>query len=355
MRKEHKIVMSTYYKIPNTDPSRLDREDYRYSVSLDVEQMLYMMGSVFGQIEYKYRIGNERTNIVPVEEKKEEYDKLVDYSNDEFIRNGIIAVNKEGEEGFFAQDYLDIKEYETSDTGQEKVGPKATLYFMTVLANRFNCTGTVNTRENAACFCMFTYKNGEEFIGYLMAVLLQLLVACRDEGNEKAEKVIDSLNNDYDSMQQCYVGAEKILEELKYRNRRIRDNYEQNFMVNASDILTDWISKHQKTLKEESIWEFIFHRNKEYGGKANMRFANNLLWHIVQISRLILHMEHGSIKWEEKLQEKEVFNDFLCLDNLIKELEESSDNPSFDKSSWIERYIGGLSMVADEKNQCVAG
>lgn len=354
MRDEHKIIMSSYHKMPNTDPSQLGRDDYMYSVNIDVEQMLYMMGGVFGQIEYKYRINSERTNIVPVEEKKEEYNKLVDHSNEEFIRNGILAANMDGKEGFSAQDYHNIEKYENNNIGREKVGAKATLHFMTVLTNNINCTGRVNKRENVPYYCLLTYKNGKEFIGYLTAMLLQLLIACRDEGNEKAEKVIDILNNDFDSMQQCYVRAENFLEGLKRQNTIAQRNYEEEFLIGSYDILNDWILKHQMILEEGDIWEFIFQRNKEYGSKANMRFANNLLWHIVQISRLILHMEPGSIKWEEKLQEKDGLSDFRCLDDLVKELEESSYNPSFDKNGWIERYIGSLSMVVDEMCSCMA-
>lgn len=355
MKKEHKIIMSTYFKMPNTAPSLLGRADYRYSVSMDVEQLLYMMEAVFDHVEYKYYIRNGQTNIVPLEEKKAEYNKLVDDSKAEFIRNGILAVNKEGEEGFSEQDYRDIEKYESDNESREKPKAREILYLMCALTNWMNSTGRVGERKNVPYYCLFTYQSGKEFIGYLMAMLLQLLIACRDAGDEKAEKVISSLNQDYDSMQQFYSKAKEILDKLKRQNKDLPNNYDQEFFVNSSDILTDWTLKQQNILMKDDIWEFIFRGNKEYGWKANMKLANNLLWHIVQISRLILHQEHGSIKWEKKLKKEAGLSDFQYLDSLIKELEESSDNPEFDKSNWIGRYIAGLSRLVDEKCTRIAG
>lgn len=347
--------MSTYFKMPNTAPSLLGRADYRYSVSMDMEQLLYMMEGVFGRVEYKYCTENERTNIVPIEEKKAEYDKLVDDSTAEFASNRILAVNKDGEEGFSEQDYHNIVKYENDNKNREKPKVRETLYLMCALTNWMNSTGRVGERENVPYYCLFTYQSGKEFVGYLVAMLLQLLIEYRDAGNEKAEKVISNLNRDYDSMQQFYSKAKEILDKLKRQNKEIQNSYDQNFFVNSSDILTDWILKQQNIRREDDIWEFIFRGNKEYGWKANMKLANNLLWHIVQISRLILHKEHGSIKWEEKLKKEAGSSDFQYLDSLIKELEENNDNPAFDKSNWIEKYIAGLSRLVDEKCSRIAG
>lgn len=345
MRDEHKIIMSTYYKVPNTDPTGLDEQDYEYTVSMDAEQMLFWMKGVFGKVEYKYHIGDMRTNIVPEKEKEEEYHKLIDHSNEVFEQNGILAIYKDDVKGFSSDDYLKISEYETS-------GVKERLYFLNVLTNHFNSTGRLGERENVIHHCLFDYQNGKEFIGYLLAMLTRLLVAYRDEGSKEVRRVIDRLDNDLTSMQQCYAIAEKVLILLRNCDTMIQYNYQKNFFISSSDKLIDWITKHQRVTKQGDIWEFIF----EGECSKNYRdLAVNLLWHIVQISQFILKNKHRTIKWEDKLKSKVDMTEFYYLDDLVKQLEQSNKNSSFDRITWANEYIQKLGAVAREMSFSVVG
>lgn len=332
MREKQKIILSLYYADPNTDPSRI--RETEYNLGLDMVQMLLLMEGVFDEIEYKYCIKEEKIEILPSEDRKVEYENLVDCSIEELKNAKVFAITDRNRINYQELDYKEIDSY-------KKILPHAKdhLYFLNVLMSNVNATSKLSERQSLICYRLFNNKNGKDFIGCLLFIAVSLLVEYRSGGCEKANRVIDSLNKDYSLMKRIYSNASTFLQNLKDLEQEMKYTYYSNFFVNQSEMFIDWVENHQNIIGENNILEFIFFRNETL-----KNYTLHLMWHIIKISQILMGQSRVKIQWEYDFDLTKISEprDFYHLDILIQELEEQKESSSFEVNVWIERYIKRL-------------
>lgn len=332
MRTEQKIILSLYYNDPKVRQSNIN--EAKFSVGMDISQLLFLMEGVFHKVEYKYCIVNGKIQSRPAEDKSKEYQDMVEQETPELEQAGVLAVKCDGKDGFQDTDYERINLY------CDKIPyVREYLYFLNILIRNINGTRLLNERENPVFYRLFSNRNGKEFISCLLSMMVKFISAFLTGKTEEADEVLLTLNKDYELMQAVYQEGQNFLENMQSQEQRMRQDNAGNFFVNQSEIFKTWVIDHQNVIEGEDMLEFVF-----YKSKALKNYALHLLLHIVKITQVLMKDRKRDILWRKSfnLNDTPQMLDFYHLDCLVEELEKEGEKESFDIIAWANRYNARL-------------
>lgn len=323
-----------YYADGKMDPALIT--DTALCVSMDMMQLLLLMRGVFGQSEFEYYIEDNKMKLFPKDDKKAEYNAMINCSNEELKKAGIIEIGVSPNREFGDKDYQKIDAY--SDNVPEI---KENLYFLNLITKQFNCSSKLDERGNISYYLLFSNQSGKEFVHYLFAMILQILKEYRKGEIEKAHCVVRALDRDWSFMKQYYNNAETILKAIESRDEEMRVGmYQNHFFINASNIMRSWIVEQQT--RKSDIWEFVFPQNRTW-----RNWALCLMWHVIQINRFLLG-KNERLRWEKGLKSASSPTEFYYLDILIGELKKYSGDTSFNSGNWVKQYVVKMNELINE-------
>lgn len=326
MDEKHKIILSMYYiGMEKTLPP----DEEKFNLNMDMEQLLFLINGVFNEVHYKYLVEDCSIRIVPQSDYVIQYLDLVDQSRPLYQKAHLLKVLPESD--------LNDYPYEQIDRYQSELPhSKDHLYFLNILFNHVNSTGELLKRENVAYNFLFDIKRGKNFLGGLIAMILDLLISYRDGGCGNAKMVMEALNQGYVLMKELFDERDRILSEMQFRNRYLKERYRNSFFINQASILNDWVHKHQQA---DGILGFVFYQND-----AMKNCAVRIMQHIAKISGILMKDECIAFHWDEERELRSVrkIRSFYHLDQMIDKLEREYGNSSFDVSAWIDLYVSEL-------------
>lgn len=339
MRAEHEIILSLYYT--GADTKAFSDAKIQYSMDLDMEQLLLMMEGVFDVIEYKYCIGDGKIQAIPSSNKEAEYAVLIESTEEERKKAGLLAVADSSRVNFQKSDYEKIASYKTKLPSSKKH-----LYFFNILVQNINGTNKLAERESLSYYQLFSIKGGKELVSCLLTMTLQLAVAYQIGGYGEANKVIASLDEDYKLMRKLYDKAPIFLNNMQSRERHLRNTYQLNVIINQSRVIVNWIENHRKIIERKDFLDFIFCENITL-----KNYALHFMYLFTRINRALMGERCIKMQWDKDFD----FNtsvlaqrEFTHLDNLVTKLEERELNACFDMNSWVAQYTAKLYAFATE-------
>lgn len=327
MNQKQKAIITLYYSDKFNDPQRIS--DCRYSLEMDLEQMLLLMEGIFGEREYVYSCLDNRVRAIPTLDKDTEYKELV-VPNDGFLNEaGIINIDYDivSEE----KDYKDI-----IDKVQKKM-----LFFLDVLMNTVNGKNRVKERNSFLYYCMYSYRGGKEFLIFLIFMEIKFLMEYIQNGISTASNVLELLNNEYLMMKENSKEAKNFLDSMVLHATRLNESTEEYFFSQC-DELYDW---KEKISNESNIWHVIFSDNRTY---EEYSFA--IMKQIRFLSEMLIGESSVKFLWEDEICSFTInkISDFYFMNNLIEELQRDFGKQDFTFKEWCDKYIKQLYKFISE-------